>query len=193
MTMATLRDYIAAEIEVLKALDFSALERTASALLEAREREAEIFVFGNGGSAANASHWANDFNQGLARPGQKAFRFTCLSDNLATVLAVANDLGYEHIFSFQLAGRLKPGDVVLALSGSGNSPNVVQAAELAQRRGNLVIGLTGYDGGRLKELSDISLHVPVRNMQIAEDVHLIINHALMSFIRAQDHGREGRA
>ena len=95
-------------------------------------------------------------------------------------MAVANDIGFEEVFRFQLNGVIEPGDIVIAISGSGNSPNVINAVEYGKKQGCKVVGLTGYSGGRLKELSDISLHVPINSMQITEDVHMIFNHLMMS-------------
>lgn len=171
--------YLSDETAVLQALDRDALNQALNALLDAFERGSAVYVFGNGGSAATASHFQNDFNKGVSEHTEKKFNFVCLNDNVATMMAVANDIGYEEVFRFQLRGHLKPGDVVLAISGSGNSPNVLNAVEYAQTLGNQVIGLTGLQGGKLKALSDISLHVPVQSMQITEDVHLIFNHLMM--------------
>ena len=103
-----------------------------------------------------------------------------MNDNIATVMAIANDIGYEEVFRFQLQGNLEPGDILIAISGSGNSENIINAVEYAKQQGNQVIGLTGFDGGRLKKLSDISLHVPVMSMQVTEDIHMIFDHLMMS-------------
>ena len=171
--------YLEEELRTIQALDKDAINRALNLLVEAFENENTVYVFGNGGSASTASHFQSDFNKGVSEPLAKKFRFLCLNDNIATMMAVANDLGYGEIFRCQLRGRLKPGDVVLAISGSGNSQNVLNAVEYAKAQGNRVIGLTGYQGGRLRELSDVSLHVPVENMQIAEDIHLMFNHLMM--------------
>ena len=95
-------------------------------------------------------------------------------------MAVANDIGFEEIFRFQLMGHIKPGDICLAISGSGNSKNIINAVEYAKRQGNKIIGLTGYNGGKLMELSDVSLHVPINSMQITEDIHMVLDHLMMS-------------
>lgn len=171
--------YLSDEIETIKMLDRESLNQAMNILLEAFERGSTVYVFGNGGSAATASHFQNDFNKGISEHTKKKFNFVCLNDNVATMLAVANDIGYEEVFRFQLQGHLKAGDIVLAISGSGNSPNILNAVAYAQEMGNQVIGLTGLQGGRLKELADLSLHVPVQSMQITEDIHLIFNHLMM--------------
>ena len=176
--------YIQKEIKVLELLDVNAIELAIRALCEVLETEKNVYTFGNGGSAATASHFANDFNKGVSEFSTKKFRFICLNDNMATVMAIANDIGYEEVFRSQLDGRIKPGDLVIAISGSGNSPNIIKAVQYAREQGNKIIGITGYDGGELKRISDISLHVPVEDMQITEDVHMIFDHLMMSVISA---------
>lgn len=172
--------YLEKEIETLRALDQGEIDRALNLLADALEREATVYIFGNGGSAVTASHFQNDFNKGISEHTEKKYHFQCLSDNVATVTAIANDIGYDEIFRFQLRGRLKADDLVIAISGSGNSKNVINAVEYAKEQGCKVIGLTGYDGGRLLPLSDVALHVPVNSMQITEDVHMIFDHLMMS-------------
>lgn len=172
--------YLEQEIDILKRIDVSAVNEVLNLLEAGMKREATIYVFGNGGSAATASHFQNDFNKGVSEHIDKKFRFLCLNDNIATIMAVANDIGYEEVFRFQLQGKIKKGDILMAISGSGNSPNVINAVEYGKKQGCKVVGLTGYSGGRLKELSDISLHEPINSMQITEDVHMIFNHLMMS-------------
>lgn len=172
--------YLEQEIAVLKRINVGAVNEVLNLLEAGIKRDATIYVFGNGGSAATASHFQNDFNKGVSEHIDKKFRFLCLNDNIATIMAVANDIGYEEVFRFQLQGKIKEGDILMAISGSGNSPNVINAVEYGKNQGCKVVGLTGYSGGRLKELSDISLHVPINSMQITEDVHMIFNHLMMS-------------
>ncbi len=152
-------------------------------LLAARERGSRIFIMGNGGSAATASHFVCDFNKGLNQPGQKPFKFICLNDNIPAMLAWGNDQGYADIFVEQLRNLLEDGDIVVAISGSGNSPNIIRAVEYARARGCLTVGLAGYDGGQLKKLADHCVHVDINNMQIAEDVHMIIDHMAMTALK----------
>lgn len=175
-----IKDYIRLESEILAKLDVNAIEDALLLLEECLEQGHTIYVFGNGGSSATASHFQNDFNKGISEHTVKKFRFVCLNDNVPTVMAVANDIGFEEIFRFQLKGRLSHGDIVMAISGSGNSPNVLRGVEYAKEQGCKVIGLTGYDGGKLMRLSDISLHAPVKSMQITEDIHMIFDHLMMS-------------
>ena len=175
-----IEDYIALEIEVLKLLDTEQIDAALKLLDETRKRKGRIYICGNGGSAATASHFQNDFNKGVSEYLDVPFRFHCLNDNMATIMAIANDIGYEEVFRFQLRGVLEPGDVLVAISGSGNSVNVLNAANYAREQGNQVIGVTGYDGGKLKKLSSVSLHVPVNGMQVTEDVHMMFDHLMMS-------------
>lgn len=173
-------NYIDNEISVLRKLDIDAINDVVNLLRGALENENTVYIMGNGGSAATASHFQNDFNKGISEHTEKKFRFQCLNDNVPTVMAIANDIGYDEIFRFQLRGRMQPGDIVIGISGSGNSKNVLNAAEYAKASGNTVVGVTGYGGGKLREICDISLHVPVNSMQITEDIHMMFDHLIMS-------------
>ena len=164
------------------ALDRDQINDVMNVLLKAYENENTIYIFGNGGSASTASHYVCDFNKGVSIKLSKKFRFVCLNDNTATVMAIANDCGYENIFSMQLEGKLKKGDVIFAISGSGNSKNVIKAVAYAKEQGNEIISLTGYDGGKLLQLSDHPIHANINDMQIAEDVHMMLCHLISSTI-----------
>lgn len=185
-----IREYLELEREVLSRLDICAINDAMNLILKAYEAEKTIYIFGNGGSAATASHYQNDFNKGISEYVEKKFRFVCLNDNMATVMAIANDIGFEEVFRFQLDHRLAEGDLVIAISGSGNSGNVLRAAAYAKEHGNQVIGLCGYDGGKLKEMSDVALHVDVGSMQVTEDVHMVLDHLMMSVFYRVLCGRE---
>ena len=173
-------DYINLEIDVLKKLPRDELNNFIFELDEARKRNATIYIMGNGGSAATASHFVNDFNKGVSEYIEQKFRFVCLNDNIATVMAIANDISYDAIFEFQLRGKATANDLVIGISGSGNSKNVLRAIQLAKSVGAKTIGLTGYDGGKLKQIVDLSVHVPVMSMQITEDIHMMFDHLAMS-------------
>jgi D-sedoheptulose 7-phosphate isomerase len=194
---ADIKAYTELEMSALRSLDADAVNRLLCALDEARLRDATVYTMGNGGSAATASHFVNDFNKGISEHIDRKFRFVCLCDNTATVTAIANDISYDAIFEFQLRGKLTKDDVVLCISGSGNSPNVIKAAEFAKSVGATLVGLTGFDGGRLRTLADISLHVPVMSMQIAEDIHMILDHLMMAVfyktLCGKDHIKGDRA
>lgn len=177
-----IKKYISCEIETLQKLDINAVNEVLNLLIDTAKKHKRIYIFGNGGSSATASHFQNDFGKGISEYVDDKFRFQCLNDNVATLMAVANDIGFEEVFRFQLNGVIEPGDIVIAISGSGNSKNVINAVEYAKKCGNKVIGLTGYNGGKLKELSDISLHVPINSMQVTEDVHMVFDHLMMSIL-----------
>lgn len=185
-----IQDYLTLETEILKRLDVAQINAALNLLEETRQRKGRIYICGNGGSAATASHFQNDFNKGVSEYIEAPFRFHCLNDNVATLMAIANDIGYEEVFRFQLRGVMEPGDILVAISGSGNSKNVLNAVEYARGLECQVIGLTGYSGGKLKELADISLHVPVNSMQITEDVHMIFDHLMMSVFYRRLCGKE---
>ena len=175
-----IKQYLSHEIETLQKIDVEAINAALVLLRETLENKKKVFIFGNGGSSSTASHFQTDFNKGVSEHIPTKFKFICLNDNISTLMAIANDIGFEETFRFQLIGRLKPGDICVAISGSGNSKNIINAVEYAKSQGNRIIGLTGYTGGKLKELSDISLHVPINSMQITEDIHLIFDHLMMS-------------
>jgi len=174
--------YIASLTRALAALDRAELVALAETLLAARERGAQVFIMGNGGSAATASHFVCDFNKGLRREEGKNFRFICLNDNIPSLMAIANDIGYEAVFVEQLKSYLAPGDVVMGISGSGNSANVVKALEYAEAHGAETIALVGYDGGRMKQVARRRVHVGINDMQIVEDIHMTLDHLLMRVI-----------
>ena len=173
-------EYINLEISVLKNLSREELSKFIFELDEARKRDATIYIMGNGGSAATASHFVNDFNKGVSEYIEQKFRFTCLNDNVSTIMAIANDISYDAIFEFQLRGKVTANDLVIGISGSGNSKNVLRAIELAKSVGAKTVGLTGFDGGKLKQIVDLSVHVPVMSMQVTEDVHMMFDHLAMS-------------
>lgn len=177
------KSYIDQLNEVLNALPSEKFLEINKTLLEARETGKQIFVIGNGGSAAAASHMVCDFNKNTREAGKKRMRAICLNDNTPSVLAYANDEGYDIIFSEQLLSLGQSGDILIAISGSGNSANIIKAIETARQMNIKVIGLTGFKGGKMKELTDICLVVPSGSMEMIEDVHLIINHILAGLLR----------
>lgn len=185
-----IEQYIALEIEILKQLDAEQINAALNLLDETRQRKGRIYICGNGGSAATASHFQNDFNKGVSEYIDVPFRLHCLNDNMATIMAIANDIGYEEVFRFQLRNNLEENDVLIAISGSGNSPNIIHAVEYAKEHGCKIIGLTGFSGGKLKEMADISLHAPVNSMQVTEDIHMIFDHMMMSIFYKHLCGKE---
>ncbi len=151
-------------------------------LLTARDEGRTIFIMGNGGSAATASHFCCDFNKGASYGYDKRFKFICLNDNTATMMAYSNDVAYEDAMVEQLKNFFMPGDYVIGISGSGNSKNVVKAIEYANDRGGVTIGLTGYQGGKLKQICAHSVNMGVDDMQISEDLHMMMDHLTLRVI-----------
>ncbi|MDQ7844118.1 MAG: SIS domain-containing protein [Armatimonadota bacterium] len=177
--------YIASLQSQLAALAQADLLRVEALLLRARAEGRTIFILGNGGSAATASHMANDLNKGATVGDRPRFRALALTDNVPLITAWANDTHYGNVFVEQLANFFQPGDVVVAISGSGNSPNVLAAVEWAARRGAVTIGFTGGDGGQLRRLVACPVVVPSHKMEQIEDMHLILSHALCVSLRAR--------
>ncbi|MCH7562975.1 MAG: SIS domain-containing protein [Gemmatimonadetes bacterium] len=173
-------DYLA---EVLERVDESEVAAFIGTLLDARERGARIFFMGNGGSAATATHFANDIAIG-SKSWEKPFKASSLSDNVSSITAIANDDGYAEIFEQQLRVLMSSGDVVVAISASGNSPNVVRAVEYANANGAVTAALTGFDGGELKRISRLGIHVPTAKGEYGpvEDVHLVLDHVVSSYL-----------
>jgi D-sedoheptulose 7-phosphate isomerase len=169
--------------DVLNTLPADKFIEINAVLQKAREADKQIFVIGNGGSAATASHMVCDLNKNTREAGKKRLRAICLNDNAPTVLAYANDEGYDTIFSEQLRSLGQAGDILIAISGSGNSANILKAIETARLMKIKVIGLTGFMGGKMKAITDICLVVPCDSMEVIEDVHLIINHILAGLLR----------
>lgn len=167
----------------LDSLDRREVSDFIQALLAARDAGKQIFVMGNGGSAATASHMVCDFNKGLVADGKPRFKFICLNDNMATLMAYANDVSYDDVFVEPLKNFMQPGDLVIGISGSGNSTNVVRAIEWANDNGGKTFSLVGYSGGKLKQTSQRSIHADIENMQIVEDIHIILNHMIMYVVR----------
>lgn len=170
--------YFLDEMETIKKLNLEDIAAAMGAIADAYKHDAEIYIFGNGGSAATASHFANDFNKGISEKLNRKFRMRCLCDNFATVMAIANDISYDEVFRFQLEGIIRPGDLVIGISGSGNSKNVLNAIEYAKEHGNKTIGITGYQGGKLREIADYHMDAMIDDMQITEDLHMIFDHMM---------------
>lgn len=166
----------------LATIDRLEMERAMEAIMDAYEKEASIYIMGNGGSASTASHIVCDFNKGISMHHDRKFKFVSLADNMAVVSAISNDCSYDDIFKMQIEGRLRSGDIIIAISGSGNSKNVLKAVEYARSKGSKVISLTGYDGGKLKALSDIPIHARIADMQKSEDIHMIVLHTMAQII-----------
>ena len=176
------RSYFDLHVDVLRKLPYSAIETVVGELVRAYRDGRRVYLFGNGGSAALASHFACDLGKGTVADcsGGKRFRVAALTDNIPLITAWANDSCYEDIFAEQLRNLLTPGDIAFAISGSGNSPNVLRALTVAKAAGGTTMGMTGYSGGKMKSLCDYCIVVPSDNMQVIEDFHLSVSHALFT-------------
>ena len=146
------------------------------------QEDRRVFLCGNGGSAGNAIHLANDFLYGLAKQSGGGLKVLSLSDNPAVITCLANDIGYDQIFSEQLAVQAKKGDLLIALSGSGNSPNIIRVIEQAKVMGVKSYAILGFTGGKCKKLVDVPIHFPINDMQIAEDLQIVVGHMLMQWL-----------
>lgn len=146
------------------------------------QEDRRVFLCGNGGSAGNAIHLANDFLYGIAKQSGGGLKVLSLSDNPAVITCLANDLGYDQIYSEQLAVQAKKGDLLIALSGSGNSPNIIRVIEQAKLMGVKSYAILGFTGGKCKKLVDVPIHFPINDMQIAEDLQIVVGHMLMQWL-----------
>ena len=178
MKESDLKGYFSRVADALNRIDTQAVAKFVDMLMEARDKENTIFLFGNGGSAATASHVTGDFLKGISYQLDKRFRVICLNDNVSAMMAISNDLSYEEVFVEQLKAFLKKDDVVIGISGSGNSVNVLKAVEYARDAGARTVAFCGYEGGKISRIAEHLIHVPVRDMEITEDIHIIIFHAI---------------
>lgn len=176
------KGYAAHVAELLQALDFASIEKMADLFLEARKQKKRIFLAGNGGSASTCSHFANDFAN-LAAEGAEPFRMISLTDNTATITAQANDNGFENIFLNQLKNAYEPGDLLVAISGSGNSENLIRAIKYVNEHGGKTIGIVGFNGGMMKSLCHHIVHIKTQPREYGpvEDICLVLDHLLASY------------
>jgi D-sedoheptulose 7-phosphate isomerase len=183
-TYASSADYLRKVAELLDGLAAPS-DRFVETLYAGFEQGRTVFLIGNGGSAANASHFGQDLAKGTlsSMSAKRRFRVIPLTDNIGFITALANDEGYDSIFEQQLRNLAASGDLLVAISGSGNSPNVIRACEYARSIGMTVIGVTGFDGGKLKALADVSVHVPVDDMGMTEALHAVVFHLAMARLR----------
>lgn len=189
--------YVARFQKEIARVDPAEISRMSDLIFEAWEHEKFVFIFGNGGSGTTASHMSEDLGKSSLRErdlkdeSKKRLKVLSLTDNLGWIMAVGNDIGYEQIFVQQLMNYGSPGDLVLAISGSGNSPNVLAAVDWANRHGLKTFGLTGYSGGKLRGLAQSGLHVPLDDMGMVESIHLSLFHWVLNdvFARINHEGR----
>ena len=163
-------------------IDIKSISDFLNLMKDAAKSGRKIYICGNGGSASTASHFAGDYNKGLK---DYEFDFICLSDNLPTIMAIANDISYDEIFRYQVKNKLRSNDIVIGISGSGNSQNIVNVLDYAKQCGAYTVGVTGYDGGKVKQMVDLAIHFPINDMQVVEDLHLILNHMTMRILKEE--------
>jgi len=183
--MDFIKDYISTLQLTMDELPGQLIADVIDLLQHAREKGSQVFILGNGGSASTASHFACDLAKNTRQAGLPHFRVIGLTDNMAMFSALANDEGYENVFSEQLASLVRPEDIVIAISASGNSKNVIKAAEAAHRYEATLIGFTGFDGGRLGQLANIHIHVNSNIIEHVEDIHLMLEHLIVKSIKDQ--------
>lgn len=177
------RWYRAREVEKWNELDLDAIARIAKILENAEKTGSQIFVIGNGGSAATASHIATDWSKTAERSGKRLLRCMSLTDNVPFITAIGNDLGFDRVFVRQLENYLQPGDVVVMISGSGNSPNLIKAAAFSKKRGAVTVGMTGFTGGKLRRMVDVCLHVESDQYGVIEDLHMAVGSILAFYLK----------
>lgn len=182
----TMRDYLRHHINTIASIDFEAFDKAHEILISTMKAGANIFIGGNGGSSSTASHFAVDWQKGVSRVLEFYPNVHCLTDNMPLVSAIANDISFEQIFAQQIDFLAKDGDVFLAISGSGNSVNIVRAVEVAKKKNVLTIGLTGFDGGLVGSLVQLNCLIPCHDIKVVEDLHLTFGHALVSKIESEE-------
>lgn len=171
------------EIEMWQKVDLDVVSEIARVLEQAEQGGRQVFVMGNGGSAATASHIATDWSKTAERQGRRLLRCVCLNDNIAFMSAIANDLGYEEVFVRQLRNLLNKDDVAVFISGSGNSPNIVKAANYAKETGAVTVGMTGFTGGALRKIVDHCFHVQSEQYGVIEDLHMAVGSILAFYLK----------
>lgn len=179
-----INNYIKTVNEACKKINYCEITNIYNILVKTIDIGGKIFICGNGGSAAIASHFATDLNKACST-SKKTIPAICLADNVSTLTATSNDYSYDDVFEYQLKYILKENDILITISTKGNSNNLIKAAECAKSNGNTVISLVGFDGGKLKILSDYSFHVPINNMQISEDLHMLFCHIVSIMIKEE--------
>ena len=187
-TQKTIEHYLSLVKDTIDKLDRLQIEKTIEAFMRVYESENTIYIFGNGGSGATATHACGDLVKGASYGLAKRFRVMSLVDNLPALMAIANDVSYDDIFIEQLKNFLRPGDLVIGISGSGNSTNVVKAMTYAKEQGVQTIAFCGYTGGKIKSIADIAIHSIAKDMEVAEDIHMIVFNVIKKEVMRRLHG-----
>ena len=187
-TQETIEWYLNLVKDTIDNLDRTQIENAIAAYMEVYHQEGTIYIFGNGGSAASATHACGDFLKGASFGLEKRFNVMSLVDNLPALMAIANDVSYDDIFIEQLKNFIKPGDMVIGISGSGNSKNVVKAMQYAKDMGVKTIAFCGYKGGKISEIGDVIIHSKALDMEVAEDIHMMVFNVIKKEVMRQLHG-----
>jgi D-sedoheptulose 7-phosphate isomerase len=183
LTTTVLEAHVEAVRAALSRISLADVARVVDALRTAHAQGRHIYILGNGGSASTATHFAADLSKATVVRGRSRMRVTSLTDNVALLTAVANDMAYEDIFAEPVRSLVNPGDLVIAISASGNSPNVIKGIRAAREQGAMTVGLVGCTGGKLIQLADISVHVKHHDYGVVEDCHLVVEHAIIASVR----------
>lgn len=171
-------------IEEIRRVDEQELEKAALLLLDAYHGDRQVFIMGNGGSAGTANHFVCDFGKNAVQGGRRRFRIHSLCDNVEVITALGNDIAFEEIFAFQLENQMRPGDVLIAVSASGNSPDLVRACDYAKAQGGHIIALSGFGGGKICDGAEVRLVTDMRSYERIEDLHLMLLHMLVCWFKA---------
>jgi D-sedoheptulose 7-phosphate isomerase len=176
-------EYLNSITSQIKDLEIENISKVISSVKEAHEKDKRIFVFGNGGSAATANHFAADFGKNAIKDDDNRFKIISLSNNISTITACGNDIGFETVFEEQLKNLMHEKDLIICISASGNSPNIIRAVEYARKRNGIIIGITGFNGGKLKQISDLNININSESYEQIEDIHLIITHIIVYWFK----------
>ena len=178
-----IKDYINSINKITADLDIEKISKVVEAIGEAHINKKRIFVIGNGGSAATANHFACDLGKNAIKDDENRFQILSLSNDISSITAYGNDVGYESVFAEQLKNLMQFGDTIICISASGNSPNIINAVEYAKKKNAIIISLTGFKGGKLKEISDFNVNVPCDSYEKIEDIHLVITHIIVYWFK----------
>ena len=178
-----INDYINSINKITADLEIENISKIIEAISEAHKNKKRIFVIGNGGSAATAIHFACDLGKNAIKDDENRFKIISLCDNVSCITAYGNDIGYDSVFAEQLKNLMQPGDTIICISASGNSPNIINAVEYAKKKSAVIVSLTGFKGGKLKEISDLNINVPSDSYEKIEDIHLAITHIIVYWFK----------
>jgi D-sedoheptulose 7-phosphate isomerase len=185
LAINAIRKYVSQVGDTLERIPVEKVAQVVALIEETRRKAKRVYIFGNGGSGAIASHFASDLAKGAICQGKPRIKAFALSDNVPLLTAWANDTSYENIFAEQLENLVEPGDLIIGISSSGNSPNVLNGMKIAKARGATTVGFIGFDGGKLKDLVDLAVVVNNRNMEQVEDIHLMLEHIITTCLRGE--------